>query len=312
MIDVFYFDGKAKRGSVKDLPKLKKKQLWIDITNLAKEESELISELFKLHPLTMEDLLSSRVRVKIEEFPEYLFCVFYGLKNGSFSVEELDFVLGKNYIISSHKNGIPSWEEYKKNPELLAPLFSRGNDFIFHALLDREVDNYAPVLERIDEEIEKVEKAVVENPTPDLLGRILAIKRHLLIIRKYTFPQREKISMLTRQPYQFISKRALPYFRDLYDHSILVSDSVENYREGIVNTVEIYMSAVNNRMNEIMKTLSVIATIALPLTVISSIYGTNFANLPGAGYHYGFWWMVVLMFFISFFTLLILKRRNWF
>jgi len=312
MLDISYFDGKVKKAEAKNLKKLKSKQLWIDITNITKEESELLKQHFDLHPLTIEDLLSSRVRVKIEEFPSYMFAVFYGVKKENFSMIELDFILGKNFIISSHKPEIKSITDLKSDEKRMGYLFNRGNDFLFHALLDKEIDNFGPVLEKTYGEIENIEKEILMNPVPELLHKILVLKRHIMVIRKYTFPQREKISLLTRQAYSYISKKSLPYFRDLYDHTILVSDSVDNYRESIVNTVEVYMSAVNNRMNEIMKTLSVIATIALPLTVISSIYGTNFINLPGSHSHFGFWWMMTIMFFISMFTLLFFKRRNWF
>lgn len=313
MIDIFYFDKELKKGNIKELNKLKDKQIWIDIKEITKEEAEIIRTNFDLHPLTVEDLINQNIRIKVEEFPNYLFCVFYGIqKIKLIELIELDFVLGENFIISNHKKEITSYNELKSNKEKLENLFKKGVEFIFHKLLDAEVDNYFPVLENIDDQIESIEEEVTKKAKPELLIKILKVKRLIVIIKKSVLPQREKISFLTRNNYKFISEKSIPYFRDIYDHSIRASDANDNYREAIGGTFDAYMSAVSNNMNEVMKILSIIATIALPLSVVSGIYGTNFAVLPGQNFIYGFWAMIFFMVLICTGMLYFFKRRGWF
>ncbi|MFC2016498.1 magnesium/cobalt transporter CorA [Chloroflexota bacterium] len=313
MIELFYYDGTVKKGNAKDLEKLKDRQIWIDTTDITKEESELLKNTFELHPLTTEDLYTFNARIKVEEFSNYLFCVFYGVKKiKAVGLVEIDFILGQNFIITNHKTEIESCTNLKNDFGRIETLFKRGNEFIFHKLLDSEIDNYLPVLEYIDDQIEDIEEKVTENPRPELLTKILKLKRSIVQIKKITLPQREKISFIAKSNYKFISKKAVPYFRDIYDHAIRVSDTIDNYREAIGSTFDAYMSAVSNKMNEVMKVLSIIATIALPLTVISGIYGTNFQSLPGSNIIYGFWIMIFLMILMSLGIIYFFKRRGWF
>jgi magnesium transporter len=214
--------------------------------------------------------------------------------------------------ISNHRKPIPSIEDLKSSGNKIENLMNKGLDFVFHKLIDTEIDNFFPVMEKIDDQIESMEEEVTKTPKPEILSKILRLKRSLIQIKKITFPQREKIGQLAKNDYRFISKKSLPYFRDVYDHSIRVSDFIDNYREAVGNTFDVYMSAVSNNMNEVMKTLSIIATIALPLTVISEIYGTNFANLPGQHFYYGFWIMILAMIILSLSMIFYFKRRGWF
>ncbi len=313
MIEIFYLDKTVKSAGIKDLKKIKVRPLWIDVKDVTKEEELLLQKEFGLHPLTSEDLYNQGIRIKVEEFDKYLFCVFYGVeKRQKIELIELDFILGKNFLISNHKGDVKSFDDLKSNKEKLAELFRKGPDFIFHKLLDTEIDNYFPILENIDDEIEQIEEQVTKKVEAKLLDRILRLKRRITRIKKFTFPQREKISFLTKNDYPLISKKALPYFRDVYDHAIRVSDSVDNYREAAGNTFDVYMSALSNNMNEVMKVLSIIATIALPLTVISGIYGTNFSNLPGATFFHGFWAMIFAMILLVLGMMYFFRRRGWF
>lgn len=314
MIEIFYFDKGLKTANIEELEKLKKKRLWIDIINITKSEVKLIKETFNLHPLTAEDLLHYPTRIKIEEFPHYLMCVFYGVHYNTNDIElfETDIVVGKNFIISNHKREIKEYNVLKNDKERLERLFCRGNDFIFHKLLDMIVDNYFPVMDYMDDQIMEIEEEVIKSPKPELMKKILGIKTMLTKIKKSVLPQREKLSYLTKNEYRFISKKALPYFRDAYDNSIRISDLVDSHKETVTNAFEVYMSAVSNNMNEVMKVLSVIATIALPLTVISSIYGTNFRVLPGAEAGHGFWIMVIAMLAVGVTMIVFFRRKHWF
>ncbi|MBI4440426.1 magnesium/cobalt transporter CorA [Candidatus Woesearchaeota archaeon] len=310
MIDAYYFDKSVKRVNVADLRKLRSRKLWVDITNITKKEAELVRETFGLHPLTIEDFSKTHTRVKVEEFPNYLFCVFYGIR-GTSELVELDFVLGRNFIISNHFGEIPAYNGLKSNRERLGRLFREGNDFIFHYLLDTQVDNYFPILDAIDDEIEELEEKVVRSADPAIMRKILELKKSVLLIKRAALPAREKLSYLLLNKSSLISDKAIPYFRDIYDHSIRVCDAVDTNREAISGAFEFYMSAVNNSTNEIMKMLSIVATIALPLTVISSIYGTNFRFIPGAENPLGFWFMVVMMVVISATMFRYFWKRGW-
>ncbi|MFC2163172.1 magnesium/cobalt transporter CorA [Candidatus Altiarchaeota archaeon] len=313
MIDIIYVDENLKRGGIEVLDKIKGKKAWIDITDITAPEAEQLGKIFELHPLTVEDLLNQGIRIKVEEFPNYLLCVFYGIEQEeSIELVEVDFLIGEDYLITNHKKEIKSFGELKRNEEKLYNLFKRGCDFVFHRLLDHEVDNYFPVLETIDDQIDDIEEEVTKNPNPELLNDILKIKRRISFIKKSTLPQREKIGFLAKNDYRYISKKAIPYFRDIYDHAIRVSDSIDNYREAIGGSFDAYMSAVSNRMNEVMKVLSIIATIALPLTVVSGIYGTNFEVLPGASIKYGFWLMMLVMVLIAGSMMYFFKKRGWY
>lgn len=313
MLDIFYYENEIKKGKIEDLEKLKDKKIWIDITNITHEESVKISNIFDLHPTTHEDLFKSNVRIKVEEFDKYLFCIFYGVrKNKTIETHELDFVLGKDFIISNHKKSIESYENLKKDKTRLEALFKKGEDFIFHQLLDLEISVFFPVLEEIDETIEKNEAIVAKRPKPKNLDDVLKLKKTVILLKKLTFEQREKVSFLAKRDYKQITKGAIPYFRDLYDNTIRVSDSIETSRELISSTLDIYMSTMSYNMNEVMKVLSIIATLMLPITALSGIYGTNFHVLPGASSPLGFWLMVMSMIITSAGFLIFFKRRGWF
>jgi magnesium transporter len=313
MIDLFYYDKIVKKGTIKDLDKLKDKKIWIDVTNITKEEADKLKLRFNLHPLTTEDLFNQGTRIKVEEFSNYLLCIFYGIKKEkSIELQELDFILGKDFIISNHMKEIETFTELKSNPEKLSLLFEKGVDFIFHRLLDKEIDNFFPVLEDIDNQIELIEEEVTKRARPELLQKILKLKRRIVLIKKSVLPQREKIGFLAKNDYKFISKKSIPYFRDIYDHGIRVADSIDNYREAVSGTFDAYMSAVSNNMNEVMKVLSIIATIALPLGVISGIYGTNFDILPGQHVTNGFWIMILGMFSVIGVMIYVFRKRGWF
>ena len=313
MIDIYYYDGKVIRGEPERLEEYKNFPLWIDVVGMTPSESAYLQTVFELHPLTSEDLANERGRVKIEEFENYLLCIFYGIeKSSAVELIEVDFVVGKEYIITNHTKDLEGIKALRLNEQKMDALFKKGSDFFLHYILDKEVDNYAPALDALDDEIENIEELVAKDPSPKILQRIQRAKHRIMEIKKVIVPQREKIAFLFRNDYKFISKKAYPYFRDVYDHVIRVADLLESNREAIASTLEIYMTALSYKMNEVMKTLSIIATIALPLTVISGIYGTNFAMLPGSDAPNGFWIMILSMFLLIATMLLFFRRRRWF
>ncbi len=313
MITVFYFDNGVKKGSVEELSLLKEFPLWVDVTGITKKEAELLGKEFDLHPLTQEDLVHASTRIKVEEFANYLFCVFYAIeKSKSVRLIDMDFVVGNTFIITNHMKELHSFEELKRDEEKLGQLFLKGPEFVFHHLLSEEVEYYLPVLERLDDELEQIEEELTKKPKQQLLRKVLDLKHELSLVRKTAFTHREKVGFLVRNSYKCISKEGVLYFRDVYDHAIRVSDKVDNSREMVSNAFDLYMSAISNNTNDVMKVLSIFATIALPLTVISSIYGTNFVVLPGSNNPLGFWLMIGFMFFFCVGFVIYFKRRGWY
>lgn len=306
---IYYQDGIKKTSNIEDI---KDNPAWIDLRAISTKEKKILEEKFNLHPLTSEDIMKRGTRIKVEQFSDYLLCVFYAIEKGKkIELVEMDFVIGKNFLITNHASSLRSFEDLKADDVKLEGLFKKGVDFIFHRLLDIEIDNYAPVLEYIDDEVENIEETVADKIEKDTMSKILSLKRQIVLIKRYALPQRDKISQIAKYDLPFISKKAVPYFRDIYDHAVRISDSIDNYREAVSNTFDAYMSAVNNKMSEVMKVLSIIATIALPLTVISGIYGTNFVNLPGSENYYGFWIMIGAMLLMMISMLTYFKRKRW-
>jgi magnesium transporter len=314
MITIYIINNKKLESiDITQLESVSYEKIWIDITNISKEESEILGKNFNLHQLVTEDLFNSNTRIKIEEFTDYLFFVFYTLKNReTLEFIELDFIINNKFLITNHREPIKSYEKLKNDNEKLLKIFERGTDFLFHRLIDKEVDDFYSVLEFISESIELLEEEAIKNTDRELMSRILSLKREINKMRKIVLAQREKFSYLTKNDLQFISKKSLPYFRDVYDHIIRASDFSDDLKETISNTYDLYMTTLSHKMNESMMVLSVFATISLPLGVISGIYGTNFIKLPGSEFTYGFWVMILLMLILSSSMLLFFKRRGWF
>lgn len=314
MIDIFFFDKKLKKRSPQSLSRYKNDRgfLWIDLTTTTKNDARAVAKALDLHPLTEEDLLHNKMRSKVEEFPKYLFCVFYALRyDKGICLDKLDFILGKRFLVTAHAKRVSPYKELKKDTEKISAYMKKGPDYFLQYLLHTHIDNYTPAIEAIDEEMAKIEEHIIKNPTPQYVKQILHLKRDVITIKKIMIPQREVIGSLTRNNYSFISKSAIPYFRDVHDHSIRIADAIENSREAIASTFEMYMSTVSNNMNEVMKVLSIIATIALPLTVISGIYGTNFIYLPGSKTVQGFWVMILFMGLLCIFMMYFFRRKGW-
>ncbi len=324
MITLYVYDKKLSKpefspDKVKPLIAKKDTVIWIDLHNPTKKEHEQIKALFDIHPLVIEDCSKTHTRPKIELFKTYNFIVTNGVhykkdehnKDKALSLIEFDFIIGKNFLISNHFGPSENIDELKKNTERLNLVMPKGADFVLHAILDIEVDNYFPLLDSIEEELEQVEDIVIKDPSPHLLKKLFKIKRELLMIRKTVAPQREVVGILAKRDYPFISPEAEAYFRDIYDHLIRINDMSDNFRDVTSSILEIHLSVVSNRLNEVMKVLTVIATIMLPLTVVTGIYGMNFDFMPELRWRYGYIWSLTIMAIIAIGMLIYFRRRGW-
>jgi len=290
---------------------------WINVDGL--HEVNLIEQLgthFGMHPLLLEDILHTEQRPKLEDHEAYLFVVlkmlYYNGEAREIEAEQVSLILGSDFVISFQER---EGDVFKYVRERIRNSKGRirkvGADYLAYALIDAIVDNYFIVLEKLGEQIEVMEEELVTNPTPETLQTIHHLKRELIFLRKSVWPLREVISALDRGESPLIQESTGIYLRDLYDHTIQVIDSVETFRDMVSGMLDIYLSSVSNKMNEVMKVLTIIATIFIPLTFIAGIYGMNFQYMPELGWHWGYpavWFVICAIFIVM---LVYFRRRKW-
>ena len=290
---------------------------WINIDGLKK--IGIIEELgkqFGLHPLVLEDIANTGQRPKIEDFVDYLFEVVrmlqYDEENEEILTEQVSFILGSNWVVSFQENEGDVFDPVRERPRTSKGRIRKmGADYLLYSLLDAVVDNYFTVLERIGERIEDIEDQIVLNPSPATLQALHKLKRNLILLRKSVWPLREVINRLERWESKLVSKATSIFLRDLYDHTIQVIDSVETFRDMLSVMLDIYMSSVSNRMNEVMKVLTIIATIFIPLTLIAGIYGMNFKYMPELEWVAGYPLVLLSMLAIGIVMIFYFKRKRW-
>jgi len=289
---------------------------WINVDGL--HETGIIEQLgghFGLHPLVLEDIVNTEQRPKLEDFENYLYVVLKMLyrEGGEIVAEQVSLVLGQNFVLSFQEGGgdpfDPIRERLRKNK---GQLRKQGPDALLYALLDAVVDNYFIVLETFGEMTDELEESVLLSPTAEVLSTIKNLKRELLFLRRGIWPLREVISGLRHTESPLIHESTRLYFQDVYDHTIQVMDNVDNSREILSDLLDIYLSSVSNRLNEVMKVLTIIATIFIPLTFVAGVYGMNFDNMPELGWRWGYFAVLGVMTVIGLIMLAYFKRKKWF
>jgi magnesium transporter len=289
---------------------------WINVDGLHQVEIlERVGDCFGLHPLVLEDILNTGQRPKMEDFDDYVFVVLKMLyddqKNG-ITTEHISIVLGSSFVMSFQEMGgdvfNPIRERIRSGRGRIRKM---GADYLAYALLDSVVDNYFIVLEKLGEEIEFLEEELVTSPATETLQVIHNLKRETVFLRKSVWPLREIISGLGRGESVLIQESTGIYLRDVYDHTIQVIDTVETFRDIISGMLDIYLSSVSNRMNEVMKVLTIIATIFIPLTLIAGIYGMNFQYMPELGWRWGYPMVWLVMLAIVGLMVIYFRRKRW-
>jgi len=291
---------------------------WINVEGVHKVEVvEKLGNCFGLHPLVLEDILNTDQRPKIEIYGDYVYIVLKMLYDGDLKrpieAEQVSLILGSNFVISFQegKEGDvfnPLRERIKGGKGLVRKM---GSDYLVYSLIDTIVDHYFFILERLGEEIELLEEELVAHPTDTTLHRIRKIKNEVIFVRRVVWPLREVVSSLGRKESPLIQETTEVYLRDVYDHTIQVMDTIEVYREMLSGMLDIYLSSVSNRLNSVMKVLTIIATIFMPLTFIAGIYGMNFKYMPELGWRWGYpaVWLIVVIIGVS--MLIYFKRKKW-
>lgn len=307
---------------VKDLSecmRLKKSKnvSWINIDGLHDTEKiQKIGEGFGLHPLLLEDIVNTDQRPKMEDYEDYIFIVMkmlqYEEKLRTVRAEQVSLVLGKNYLISFQENQGDVFEGIRQRlRNKKGRMRSLGTDFLAYSIIDAVVDNYFMILERIGEEIEDLEEEVVKNPTPKTIQALHGLKREMVFLRRSVWPLREVISSLQRTGSKLMKKSTSLYLRDVYDHTIQVIDTIETDRDILSGMLDIYLSSISNRLNEIMKVLTIIGTIFIPLTFITGLYGMNFRYMPELEHPFGYPAVLVIMLLVFALMLAYFKRKRW-
>ena len=256
--------------------------LWVDIEGPEDEEIELLLEVFQLHPLTVEDCIMPNVRPKLEDFERYLFIILQGLRrvDGRLRAVELDVCLGKNFLITVRSERIKSVDDDCARVEKKSPIFRRGADFLFYAIADSLIDSYFPILDEVEARVDELETRLLIDSANQTLRELLGVYHELMMLRRTLAPHREILSRLNRGDLPFIKPGNAIYFRDIYDHLLRMSDLVDSCREVTTMSLEAYATIVSNRLNEIMKTMTAFATLALPLVIVTGIYGMNLGEHP--------------------------------
>ncbi|BAY49173.1 magnesium and cobalt transport protein CorA [Scytonema sp. HK-05] len=298
---------------------------WVEVQGLGDEDIlRRLGKVFDLHPLVLEDIVNVAERPKIEEYEDHLVIICRMVvpkeRRYGFYSEQVSFVLGKHYLLTVQEEPDHDCLEGVRSRicNNKGTIRKRKADYLAYALLDAIVDGFFPVLERYGEQIEDLEDEVITNPSRQTLQKIYQVRRELLQLRRYIWPQRDAINSLIRDGNELICEEVRIYLRDCYDHTVQVMDMVETYRELASGLMDVYLSAVGNRMNEIMKFLTVTSSIFIPLTFIAGIYGMNFNtekspyNMPELNWHWGYFMCLGLMAAIAFVLVFIFWRRGWF
>ncbi len=290
---------------------------WININGL--NDLAIIEEvgrIFNIHPLVLEDIVNPDQRPKFQDYEKYFYIVLkmltYDEQQGEIQAEQVSMILGSNYLITfqEHEGDVFDIirERIQKNKGRVRKELS---DYLSYVLIDAIVDYYFTVMEWIADETELMESDLLENPSSSILKRIHDMRHQLIFLRKSVWPLRESLAGLERSESELIKDSTKVFFQDIYDHTIQIIDTVENLRDIVTGMLDVYLSTVSNRMNEVMKVLTIIATIFIPLTFIAGVYGMNFRVMPELSWRYGYPAVLVLMLAVGIAMLIYFGRKKW-
>lgn len=290
---------------------------WVHVGGV--HDPDLVATIGKqlgLHPLMMEDILNTGQRAKLDDYREYIYIVTrslsYNREKDEVDDEQISIILGKTFVFSfteCSENQFKDIKERIKKPQ--SRFRSSGSDYLMYAIIDTIVDNYFTVLENVDDHLEKLDESLVDRPGKNVLGRIQNMKREMTLLRKWIWPMREVVSQLMRMESPLISQSTRVYFRDVYDHAVYAIETIEGFRDIVASMIDLYLSNISQKLNEIIKVLTIVSTIFVPLTFISSVYGMNFDVMPELHWRYGYPLLMLLMLLVAGGMLAFFRRRSW-
>lgn len=291
--------------------------LWIDVEGVHQVETiRSLGEQYNLHPLVLEDIVNTVQRPKVEDYDEYLFVVvkiLMPLPDGDFAAEQLSLVLGKGYVLT-FQEGIRGDAFAAVRDRIRSgkgKIRNLGADYLAYTLLDAVIDRYFTVLEQFGERLISIEEDIALHPHPRTLVLLNDLKKEVIYLRKSIWPLREVLSFLERDDTELISDATRLFLRDVHDHAVQTIDTVETFRDLLSGMLDLYLSSISNRTNEIMKFLTIIGTIFIPLTFVVGLYGMNFKYMPELEWHYGYFVVLLLMALMTSGMVLYFKRRKW-
>jgi len=293
--------------------------LWISLEQPSADEIKtILADMFHFHPLAIEDTQSQGYQTpKVDDYGEYLFMVILALMDNAdhteLVTEECDIFLGPNYVVSTyHAQQMPAVERLRQRLQREQRLLVNGSDFLCHALIDIIVDGLTPPLESLEGQLEEVEERVLNHPQAEVLEQIFRLKHTIMSVRRIVAPQREVINRLAREEFTMIDRQSQLYFRDIYDHLVRVYDWVDILRDMATNSLEVYLNANSLRLNEVMKALTIVSTIFLPLAFVAGVYGMNFHFMPELTWKFGYPLIWIIFLLIAGGMLYFFRRRKWF
>lgn len=291
---------------------------WINVDGVHEVEIiEKIGRHFAINPLILEDIANTEQRPHIKEFDNFMFVVLkmagYDEANDSIDTEQVSLIIGSNYVISFQegKEGDVFDTVRGRIRSGRERIRKSGADFLAHALMDACVDSYFGILEKLGLKLEEIEEETLNHPAAETLERIHRLKRNLILLRKAVWPVREIAGFLERCGSDLIQKQTGIYFRDIYDHSMQLIDIIETLRDITAGMLDIYLSSLSNRLNEVMKVLTIISTIFIPLTFLAGLYGMNFRHMPELEWRYGYYALLALMLCVAVFMLFFFRKKKW-
>jgi magnesium transporter len=320
-IAVFHYNGggcEERQAEQPDLlaPPADESVVWINVSGVHQMEVlETLGKQFVLHPLLLEDVANTDQRPKLDDYEAYFFLVMKMLSLShakEIAVEQVSLVLGRNYVISFQENGTDVFQPVRDRLRGgKGRLRQSGADYLLYALVDAIVDQYFAVLEAMGEKIEALQHTVVEDPKPETLNDIHALKSQLLFLRRAVWPLRDVMNNLSRSDCPFLQEATKVFFRDVYDHVVQIVDTIETLREMVSASLDIYLSSVSYRLNAVMRVLTVITTIFMPLSFIASIYGMNFEYMPELRSQWGYPLVLAVMIAVGLGMLVLFRRKRW-
>ena len=293
-----------------------KASVWVDLSKPSAEEVRILTDVFHFHELAVEDALAETHHPKVESYGDYLYLILHGIDFSAsehcFTTQDIDFFLGERYLVTVHPGISRSIGQVGEMCGRASHVLGEGPAALLHRIIDTMVDNYLPEVEKLGGRLDDIEKEIFEHPNQKLARRILDFKRDVSSLRRIVLPQRDAVGRLARREFALISEAMSYRFRDVHDHLVRLADEAMFFQDRITSLLDAYLSNVSNQLNSVMKVLTVIATIFMPLTVLSGMWGMNvpLPHLPG-GEAVQFWWVAALMLVISGVMLWFFRRRGW-
>ncbi len=291
----------------------KEEIFWLNINNPTESDFEFLKNKFKFHPLTIEDCINKSKRSKINDYNDYHFLIIATSDihpNNTFSYNNIFVYISSNYIITIHYGESKSIKKIINDIDKGLAIVSNGSDFVLYHILDESIDQLFIITDKLEEKINILEEESMNNPVQNTLNNIMKVKKIVIKLRRVVSPLREVLNTLLRHD-DIITEKHRLYFSDIYDHILRIYDLIESDHEMVTSCLELYSSQLSNSMNKVMKILTIITTIMMPLTIITGIYGMNFENMPELHAKYSYFIVIFIMIFSSLGEILYFKKKNW-